>query len=89
MRGRNPKDVYGGRSNSSWYWLDEDGTYYISVIYGKQKLELARGKYAIQCNDFQHMIDCLRIVKEHTLRGELDSQLSNVATNIRKKLKKI
>jgi len=63
--------------------MDEEGNYFISVKYGKKPVEIAKGKFSVQCESLQDVIEALTIVKEHVVRGELDAQLTAVAQSIR------
>ena len=76
--------VTPGRKTPAWYWMDEGGNYFVSIKYGKKPVEIGKGKYSIQCESLREIIDALKIVKEHVIRGELDSQLTTLAKSIRR-----
>ena len=81
--------VTPGRKTPDWYWMDEDGNYFVSIKYGKKPVEIGKGKYSIQCESLREIIDALKIVKEHVIRGEIDGQLTALAKSIRKNFGKI
>lgn len=78
----------GVRMASPWYWLDETGRYFLSINYGKQPLEIAKGKFAIQCDTLAAVEDALMAVKDVLMKGDLDIILARSAKTIREKFKK-
>ena len=40
---------------SKWYWVDEDGSYFLSIKYGKHPIELSKGKFSIICNNIDEV----------------------------------
>ena len=45
------RDHQTGRKIPSWFWLDDSGNYYLSINYGKQPMELSKGKFSIVCEE--------------------------------------
>lgn len=76
------------RKLPSWYWMDETGRYFLSINYGKQPLEIAKGKFAIQCDTLVAVEDALVAVKDVLIKGDLDMTLARSAKTIREKFKK-
>lgn len=76
------------RKLSSWYWMDETGRYFLAINYGKQPLEIAKGKFAIQCDTLAGVEDALMAVKDVLLKGDLDVILARSAKTIRDKFTK-
>ena len=79
---------YSGRKAPSWYWMDESSTWFCAVKYAKKPLELAKGKYAIQCTSLEDIAESLGVVKEYVLRGEFDDKLEAVAKGVRRNFKR-
>ncbi len=80
-------DVYDprtGRKQSTWFWLDDSGSYLLSIKYGKVELELAKGKYSVVCEDITDVKNSLNIVKDEIQRGEFDTALERHSKEIRK-----
>ena len=70
---------------SSWLWMDDKGTCYLPVKYGRQPIELKKGMYAIQCESIKYAADALSTVRAMVLQGDLDAQLSKASSEIRGK----
>jgi hypothetical protein len=73
---------------SPWYWLDETGAYFLAVQYGKQPLELGKGKFAVQCETIQAVEDALVAIREALIKGDFDATLTRAAKAIREKFHK-
>jgi hypothetical protein len=67
--------------------MDEAGTYFLPIKYGRQPVELKKGMFSIQCADLDHVEAALCAVRAMILKGELDEQLAKVSTDIRTKFK--
>ncbi len=76
------------RRKPSWYWLDEGGIYYVSLRYGKQPIELSKGKFAVKCSSLEEVSDSLEALKGFVSRGEYDEKLGTMAKAIRTNFKK-
>lgn len=57
---------------------------YVSIRYGTQMIELAKGKYSIEVESAQALIKALETVKQAVESGELDNQITNASINVRK-----
>jgi hypothetical protein len=62
---------------NAWYWQDEAGKYLLEVRYGAHKLELAKGKRAIEVGDKSKLIGVIKTVIEAVKGGELDAALNS------------
>jgi hypothetical protein len=60
----------------------------LSINYGKQPLEIGKGKFAIQCDTMAAVEDALLAVKDILVKGDLDATLARSAKSIRDKFKK-
>lgn len=73
---------------SSWVWMDEAGTYFVSIKYGRQSVELAKGMYAIQCDTVDQVPTAFELVRAMVLNGHFDKQLAQASQQIRAKFGK-
>jgi hypothetical protein len=64
---------------SAWYWQDVSGKFLFEVRHGAQKLELAKGKHAIDVGGKDKLIGVIKTVIEAVKGGELDAVLNSVA----------
>lgn len=80
--------IEGSRPRASWVWMDETGTYFLPVKYGKQTLELQKGMGSIECKTLDEVEHALCEVRAMTLAGKLDSQLGEASIMIREKFVK-
>ena len=79
--------IDGKQPRAAWVWMDEAGTYFLPIKYGRQPLELKKGMFSIQCVDVDHVEAALCTVRAMILKGELDDQLARASTDIRKRFK--
>lgn len=68
---------------SSWLWMDDKGSYYLPVKYGRQCIELRKGMNAIQCENIEQSVDALEKIRAMVLNGEFDDQLAKASGEIR------
>jgi hypothetical protein len=67
-----------------WWFMNEEGRMCVSIRYGTQMIELAKGKYSIEVESAQALIKALETVKQAVESGELDNQITNASINVRK-----
>lgn len=79
--------IEGKQPRAAWAWMDEAGTYFLPIKYGRQPLELKKGMFSIQCADLDHVEAALCAVRAMVLQGDLDDQLAKASTDIRAKFK--
>lgn len=72
---------------SAWYWQDVSGKFLFEVRYGAQKLELAKGKHAIDVGSKDKLVDVIKTVIEAVQGGELDAILNSVTASKSRKQK--
>jgi hypothetical protein len=72
---------------SAWYWQDISGKFLFEVRYGVQKLELTKGKYAIDVGGKDKLISVIKTVIEAVQDSEFDVALSSVAASKSRKQK--
>ena len=78
----------GQRTESAWFWSDEDGNIFLQIKYGKTMLELSKGKFAISCSSYDDVEDNLETVKSLVMRGSFDDILTETSQVLRSKFKK-
>ena len=81
------RDHHSGRKIPSWFWLDDSGQYYLSINYGKQPLELSKGKFSIMCDSIESVQSSLNLVRESVQMGDFDKQLEKRSKVIRSNFK--
>ena len=77
------RDQYTGRKIPQWFWLDDSGSYYLSINYGKSPIELAKGKFSIVCAGLEQVKSSLETVKSSVLKGDFDTVLDKRSKVIR------
>ena len=77
------RDQYTGRKIPQWFWLDDSGSYYLSINYGKSPIELAKGKFSIVCTGLEQVKSFLETVKSSVLKGDFDTVLDKRSKVIR------
>lgn len=76
-----------GLPSTSWVWMDDEGTCLLSVKYGRQVLDLEKGMPSIFCGDLNKAVEVITYIRAMALEGQLDDQLANASSDIRKKFK--
>ena len=77
--------VEGKQPRAAWLWMDEAGTYFLPIKYGRQPIELKKGMFSIQCADLDQAEAALCTIRAMVLKGDLDDQLAKASTDIRAK----
>lgn len=77
--------IDGEQPRAAWVWMDEAGTYFLPVKYGRQPIELKKGMFSIQCADLDQVEGALCTVRAMVLNGDFDDQLSKASSDIRQK----
>ena len=71
-----------------WWFRNEQGKLCVSIKYGTQTLELAKGKCSIEVESLQGLVKALEIVKSAVETGDLDHQIDAASKNSHKSLEK-
>jgi len=90
-RFRSVKDAETGERRSvespkrvrAWWFTAENGKLCMTVRYGAQTLELAKGKTAIEVGTINELIPTLDALKAAVAAGELDAQIEAVSETLR------
>ncbi len=71
-----------------WWFTTDNNHIALTVRYGSQILELARGKFSVDVVNTEELIPTLELVIDAVNAGELDAQISSAAVSLRKGFKK-
>lgn len=82
--GQLPQRAY--RRLARWWW-QEGTSYYLSIQYCRLPMELAKGKYSIQCQDLEAVSQALRAVEKAVAAGDYDSVMAEQAERTKKNFK--
>lgn len=77
----------GKRISREQFWVDGSGVIYFQLRYGKQPLELQKGKSTLKATTFDDLVAQLDEVKTITVAGGLDDALSACANSVRANFK--
>lgn len=80
--------IDGQEVRAAWAWMDEAGSYFLPIKYGRHSLELKKGMFAIQCPDLDHAEAALCTIRDMVLNGDFDDQLVKVSADIRSRFGK-
>ena len=58
-----------GRQKPKWFWLDESGSYFLSIKYGKVPIDLDKNKFSIVCEDVEVVMNSLQLVRNSVQQG--------------------
>ena len=70
---------------TSWVWMDDKGSYFLPIKYGRNPIELKKGMFAIECEDIDHAADALSTIRAMVLQGDFDDNLTKASQEIRAK----
>ena len=65
-----------------WWWSD-NGAYFVSLFYTRKPLELAKGKWAVQCADISAVIEALKMLSKAVSEGHFDAAIEGMARKVR------
>jgi hypothetical protein len=77
----------GRRISREQFWVDPSGAIYFQLRYGKQPLELEKGKSTLKASTFDDLVAQLDEIKTITVAGGLDDALSACANAVRSNFK--
>jgi hypothetical protein len=78
------KSVEVNKRLREWWFKNEQGKVCVSIKYGSQLIELAKGKHSVECDTAQGLIKALETIKTAVELGELDTQIATASVNLRK-----
>lgn len=71
-----------------WWFATDDNRFALTVRYGSQILELARGKFSVDVPDLHQLVPTIDLVIEAVRAGELDKQIADAAGTLKRGFKK-
>jgi hypothetical protein len=77
----------GKRISREAFWVDNAGAIYFQLRYGKQPLELEKGKSTLKASTFDDLVEQLDHIKTIAVAGGLDEALSACANAVRSNFK--
>ena len=77
----------GKRISREQFWVDSTGAIFFQLRYGKQPLELEKGKSTLKAATFDDLVDQLDQIKTITVAGGLDDALAAGANAVRSNFK--
>lgn len=77
----------GKRISREQFWVDNSGAIYFALKYGKQPLELDKGKSTLKAATFDDLVAQLDEIKTLCVAGALDEVLAKAANTVRSNFK--
>lgn len=77
----------GKRISREQFWVDGSGGIFFQLRYGKQPLELEKGKSTLKASTFDDLVEQLDQIKTIAIAGGLDDALSACANAVRSNFK--
>jgi hypothetical protein len=71
-----------------WWFATDDNRLALTVRYGSQILELARGKFSVEVVNLEQLVPTIDLLIEAVRVGELDAQIASAATSLKRGFKK-
>ena len=78
------KSVEVNKRLREWWFKNEQGKVCVSIKYGSQLIELAKGKHSVECDTAQGLIKALEQIKSAVEQGEFDTQIETASMTLRK-----
>jgi len=75
--------IEGHDPRGSWFWMDETGTYFVPIKYGRHTLELKKGMFSVQCQNVDEVEHVLCTFRGMVLNGDMDTHLTMKSAEIR------
>jgi hypothetical protein len=89
-RFRTVTDPDGGRRSveiarrvRAWWWTTETNKLALNIRYGARKLEISKGKSAVEIATTADLVPTLELIKQAVEAGELDAQIEAAALKLR------
>jgi hypothetical protein len=77
----------GKRISREQFWVDGSGAIFFQLRYGKQPLELEKGKSTLKATTFDDLVEQLDHIKTIAVAGGLDDALAACANAVRSNFK--
>ncbi len=80
------QDMKDGQSpRGAWAWMDEAGSYFLPIKYGRQPIELKKGMFSVHCGSLDECAQAFEAVRGMVLAGDFDEQITKASVEIRKR----
>ena len=66
-----------------WWWTTDTNKLALNIRYGARKLEISKGKSAIEMATASELVPTLELIKQAVEAGELDAQIEAAAVKLR------
>ena len=67
----------------AWWWTTEANKLALNIRYGARKLEISKGKSAVEIATAADLVPTLELIKQAVEAGELDAQIEAAAVKLR------
>lgn len=67
----------------AWWWTTETNKLAFNIRYGARKLEISKGKSAVEIATAAELVPTLELIKQAVEAGELDAQIEAAAAKLR------
>ena len=67
----------------AWWWTTESNKLAMNIRYGARKLEISKGKSAVEIATAAELVPTLELIKQAVEAGELDAQIEAAAVKLR------
>ena len=67
----------------AWWWTTESNKLAMNIRYGARKLEISKGKSAVEMATLAELVPTLELIKQAVEAGELDAQIEAAAVKLR------
>ena len=77
------RSVETPRRVRAWWWTTETNRLALNIRYGARKLEISKGKSAVEMATVADLVPTLELIKQAVEAGELDAQIEAAANKLR------
>ena len=77
------RSVETPRRVRAWWWTTDTNRLALNIRYGARKLEISKGKSAVEIATLADLVPTLELIKTAVLNGELDTQIDVAANKLR------
>ena len=77
------RSVETPRRVRAWWWTTETNRLALNIRYGARKLEISKGKSAVEMATVADLVPTLELIKQAVEAGELDAQIEAAALKLR------
>jgi hypothetical protein len=80
--GEEPSKTY--KRISRWWWTQE-GKFYAYIQYARNPIELAKGKYSVECQNLEAVETAFKMLSKEVEQGRFDGLIADNSAKIRKR----